>query len=353
MISKENFRQVVPYVPGEQPKENDVIKLNTNENPYPPSGNVLEVLGSMDNGSFRKYPDPEVSDLVNTLADYHGVNKENVFVGVGSDDVLAMCFLTFFNSGKKVLFPDITYAFYKVWADLFKINYKEVPVDKDFKIIPDDYMVENGGIVFPNPNAPTGLALSVSEIEGIIKANPDTLVIVDEAYIDFGGETALPLINKYDNVIVTRTFSKSRSMAGMRIGYCIGNKELISVLNSVKFSYNSYTMSDVAIKTGIVSVNDEDYFQRIVNKIIETREKTKLQLKELGFTFPDSSANFIFAKHNKLDAEQLFNALKENKIFVRHFGAERIKDYLRITIGTEKEMDALINFLREYIESNV
>ena len=350
MILEENLRQDVPYVPGEQPKDNDVIKLNTNENPYPPSSRVLEVLGAVSNNSFRKYPDPEVSSLVKTLAEYHNVGKENVLVGVGSDDVLAMCFLTFFICGKKIHFPDISYAFYKVWADLFKIDYKEIPVDEDFNIIPEDYMVENGGVVFPNPNAPTGLVLPLDRVEAIIKANPNTLVIVDEAYIDFGGETALPLTMQYDNVIVTRTFSKSRSMAGMRIGYCIGNEKLISVLNSVKFSYNSYTMSDVAIRTGMASVNDDDYFKRIVGKIVEVREKTKRELKALGFSFPDSCSNFIFAKHSYLDAEELFNALKENKIYVRHFGAERIKDYLRITIGTEKEMEVLIDFLKEYIK---
>ncbi len=349
MILQDNLRPVVPYVPGEQPRDNNVIKLNTNENPYPPSKKVLDALGSIGNDSFRKYPDPEVGSLIDALADYHRVDRKKVFVGVGSDDVLAMCFLTFFNSGREVLFPDISYAFYKVWADLFKINYREVPVSENFEIDPKDYMAENGGMVFPNPNAPTGLALSLDEIESIVKANADNLVIVDEAYIDFGGETALPLVDRYDNLIVTRTFSKSRSMAGMRIGYCIGNEKLISVLNSVKFSYNSYTMSDLAIKTGIASIEDDDYFSRIVKKIVETRESTKKELKALGFTYPDSSSNFIFAKHSELDAEELFNSLKENKIFVRHFNAPRIKDYLRITIGTEREMERLISFLREYI----
>jgi histidinol-phosphate aminotransferase len=353
MTLEENFRQVVPYVPGEQPKDNNVIKLNTNENPYPPSPKVLEAVKAIDSNSFRKYPDPDVSLLVSQIAHYHGFKKENVFVGVGSDDVLAMCFLTFFNSGKPVLFPDISYAFYKVWADLFKINYKEVPLDKAFNIVPEDYFVENGGVVFPNPNAPTGLALPLNAVEQIIKSNPNRVVIVDEAYIDFGGESALPLVNEYDNLIVTRTYSKSRSMAGMRIGYCIGSEKLISVLNGVKFSYNSYTMSDVAIRTGVASILDDDYFKRIVNKIIDTREKTKKELSSLGFEFPDSSSNFIFAKHKDVDATELFNALKENKIFVRHFDAPKIKDYLRITIGTEREMEILIDFLKEYIGKKI
>lgn len=347
----DNFRKVVPYVPGEQPKDNNVIKLNTNENPYPPSPMVMEALNKVNNTSFRKYPDPEVSELVESIAEYHHFKKENVFVGVGSDDVLAMCFLAFFNSGKEILFPDVSYAFYKVWADLFGIKYREVPLNDDFKIVPSDYIVENGGIIFPNPNAPTGLVLSLSDIEDIVIENKNRVVIVDEAYIDFGGDTALSLIKKYDNLIVTRTFSKSRSMAGMRIGYCIGNEELISILNSVKFSFNSYTMSDVAIKCGVASVNDDSYFKSIVSKIIDTREKTKAQLTKLGFEFLDSSANFIFAKHSKISGEELFNALKENKIFVRHFNSHRINDYLRITIGTEDEMEKLISFLSSYISS--
>lgn len=346
-----NFRKVVPYVPGEQPKDNNIIKLNTNENPYPPSPMVPEALNNINSNSFRKYPDPEVSQLVETIAEYHNFKKENVFVGVGSDDVLAMCFLAFFNSGKEILFPDVSYAFYKVWADLFDIKYREVPLNDEFQINPDDYMVENGGIIFPNPNAPTGLVLSLSDIENIVIENKHRVVIVDEAYIDFGGDTALKLIEKYDNLIVTRTFSKSRSMAGMRIGYCIGNEELISVLNSVKFSFNSYTMSDIAIKCGIASINDETYFKNTVAKIVETREKTKSQLSKLGFEFLDSSANFIFAKHKEISGEELFNALKENKIFVRHFNSDRISDYLRITIGTDLEMEKLISFLDSYISS--
>ena len=350
MVLQENFRSVEPYVPGEQPKDNNVIKLNTNENPYPPSPLVTEVLNGVSGNDFRKYPDPDVSDLVSALADYHGVDRENVFVGVGSDDVLAMCFLTFFNSGKEILFPDVSYAFYKVWASLFNIKYREIPLNDSFEIEPEDYFTENGGIVFPNPNAPTGLALPLSDVESIIKANPNTVVIVDEAYIDFGGESALSLVDKYSNLLVTRTFSKSRSMAGMRIGYCIGCKELISVLNSVKFSFNSYTMSSLAIKTGVASVKDDDYFKRMVTKIVDTREKSKKVLTSLGFTFLDSSSNFIFAKHREIGGEELFNALKENKIFVRHFNSPRINDYLRITVGTEKEMEKLFAFLKDYID---
>lgn len=349
MVLEDNFRSVVPYVPGEQPKDKNVIKLNTNENPYPPSQKVIDALNHIDNESFRKYPDPDISDLVKAIADYHNVSPKNVFVGVGSDDVLAMCFMTFFNSGKKILYPDITYAFYKVWADLFKIDYKEVPLNEDFTINPQDYLTENGGVIFPNPNAPTGLDFPIDNIEEIIKSNTERVVIVDEAYIDFGGETALPLVDKYDNLLVTRTFSKSRSMAGMRIGYCIGSEKLISHLNSVKFSFNSYTMSDVAIKTGVASIEDDEYFKKTVSKIIDTREKSKEKLSQLGFTYLDSSSNFIFAKHKSISGEELFNALKENKIYVRHFNQPKINDYLRITVGTEQEMESLFDFLSTYI----
>lgn len=341
MILSENIRSVVPYVPGEQPTETDIIKLNTNENPYPPSPEVTKLLHNRD-FSLRKYPSPEASELTNAIAEYHHVKKEQVFVGVGSDDVIAMCFLSFFNSGKPILFPKISYGFYKVWAELYKIPYRQIPLDEDFKIIPKDYFIENGGIVFPNPNAPTGLFLPLEQVESIVAASPDTLVIVDEAYIDFSGGSALPLVEKYDNLIVTRTFSKSRSMAGMRIGYCIGSENLISTLNSVKFSYNSYTMSEIAIKTGVASLSDDEYFHSTLEKIISTREKTKAELSKLGFDFPDSRTNFIFAKHRSVSGKQIFEELKKKKIYVRRFDADGISDYLRITIGTDEEMNELL-----------
>ncbi|MGN0418691.1 histidinol-phosphate transaminase [Anaerostipes faecalis] len=345
---RDNVRNVEPYTPGEQPKELDVIKLNTNENPYPPSPKVLEAMENIKN--LRKYPDPAAAELVDAIADYHGFTRDEVFVGVGSDDVLAIAFLTFFNGKKPVLFPDITYSFYPVWADLFQIPYETKPLDGDFNIIPEDYYGENGGIVFPNPNAPTGAMLSLDAVEDIIKYNQDVVVIVDEAYIDFGGTTAKELTRKYENLLVVQTYSKSRSLAGLRIGYAIGNKELIKAMNDVKYSYNSYTMNEPSIIMGKAVLEDEAYFQETRKKIIETREWFKEEMKKLGFSFADSMANFIFATHKTVPAEELFAEAKKNKIYVRYFKKPRIDNYLRITIGTREEMEALLQFFKDYIK---
>lgn len=347
-----NIRKVVPYVPGEQPKNTNVIKLNTNENPYPPAPGVKKALEAFDTDRLRLYPDPVVSDLVQAIADVYHVEKDQVFVGVGSDDVLAMLFMTFFNSDKPVLFPDITYSFYDVWADMLGIPYEQIPLDEDFRIRPADYARENGGIVFPNPNAPTGELLGLSEIEEIIAANPDVIVIVDEAYIDFGGISALPLIEKYDNLIVVQTFSKSRSMAGSRIGFAISNPTLIKYLNDVKYSFNSYTMDALTIALGTAAVKDTAYFEETRDKIIKTREWTKEKLRELGFVFGDSKSNFIFAKHPKVSGQKLFEDLKKHNIFVRHFSKpSRISEYLRISIGTDEQMQILVDFLRDYLRN--
>jgi histidinol-phosphate aminotransferase len=347
---EENVRKVVPYTPGEQPKLTKMIKLNTNENPYPPAPAVSEVIKNFPVERLRLYPDPVIGDLVKGIADFYQVSEEEVFVGVGSDDVLAMIFLTFFNSKKPILFPDITYSFYDVWADMLRIPYRTVPLDADFRIRPQDYTVPNGGVVFPNPNAPTGELLPLDAVEQIIAANPDVVVVVDEAYIDFGGESALPLICKYDNLIVTRTFSKSRSLAGSRIGYAFGNARLIKYLNDVKYSFNSYTMDSLTIAIGSAAVGDRAYFEETTRRIIETREWTKKELAALGFTFGDSKSNFIFATHPKLDMVELFEKLKKAHIYVRHFNKpERIVPYLRISIGTDEEMRTLIDFLRGYM----
>jgi histidinol-phosphate aminotransferase len=348
---EENVRKVVPYTPGEQPKKTRMIKLNTNENPYPPAPAVAEALKNFDVGTLRMYPDPAVSDLVNGIADFYRVKPEEVFVGVGSDDVLAMIFMTFFNSKKPVLFPDITYSFYDVWADMLRIPYETVPLDEHFCICPEDYRRENGGVIFPNPNAPTGELLALSAVESIIAANPDVIVVVDEAYIDFGGESALPLIHKYDNLIVVQTFSKSRSLAGSRIGYAIANETLIRYLNDVKYSFNSYTMDRITIALGTKAIADRAYFEETTKKIIATREWTKRELAALGFEFGDSKSNFIFATHPGVDMVQLFRDLKQADIYVRHFDKpERIVPYLRISIGTDEEMQELITFLREYLK---
>lgn len=344
------IRKVEPYVPGEQPQDEKLIKLNTNENPYPPAPGVERLLKEMDAENFRKYPDPSCGCLADALADRYGVKKEEVFTGVGSDDVLATAFLTFFNSSKPLLFPDVSYSFYKVWAGLFGISYETPALDEDFHIRPEDYKRENGGIVFPNPNAPTGLFMDLEAVEDIIRSNPDSVVIVDEAYIDFGGNSALPLTKKYENLLVVQTFSKSRSMAGMRIGFAIGSEKLIKAMNDVKYSYNSYTMNTPALLLGTEALKDEEYFQAVTGKIVKTREEAKKRFAEMGFTFPDSKANFLFVSHKKCPAAELFEALKGDHIYVRYFNQERLSNYLRITIGTDEEMEQLFQFLETYLK---
>lgn len=344
-----NVRKVVPYVAGEQPNRPNMIKLNTNECPYPPAPGVAKVISELDADMLRLYPDPGTTGLVNELAAYYGVSPEQVFVGVGSDDVLSMAFLTFFNSGKPILFPDITYSFYDVWANLYRIPYKTCALDENWKIDSEDYTQPNGGVIIPNPNAPTGVMESVDTIEKIVRANQDVVVIIDEAYVDFGGTSVLPLVEKYDNLLVVQTFSKSRAMAGMRIGFAIGSKKLIRYLNDAKFSFNSYTMNYPSQKAGIEAVKDDVYFRATVQKIIDTRERVKKELTELGFTFPDSMTNFIFASHRCVPAKEIFTALREKDIYVRYWDKQRIGNSLRITVGTDQEMDVLIDFLKKFV----
>lgn len=350
MSWEDGVRKVVPYTAGEQPKDKKIIKLNTNECPYPPAPGVKDAIESFSYDTLRLYPDMDVTDLRDSLASYYHLKPEQVFVGVGSDDVLAMSFLTFFNQkDKPILFPDITYSFYDVWAELYRIPYKMIPLDEKFEIVKEDYFQENGGIVIANPNAPTGVFMEVSAIEEIIKANPDVVVIVDEAYVDFGGESCLPLLEQYENLLIVQTFSKSRAMAGMRIGFAMGNTKLISYLQDVKFAYNSYTMNRTSIAAGVAAVEDKAYFKATTDKIIATRERVKKELASLGFSFTDTKSNFIFATHESVPAEELFLALKEAKIFVRHWNKPRISNYLRITVGTDDEMDSMLSFLKEYL----
>ena len=350
MSWEDGVRKVVPYVPGEQPKRTDIIKLNTNECPYPPAPGVKRALDQTDHEAFRLYPDPESGVLVKALAEYYGLSEKQIFVGVGSDDVLAMAFLTFFNTGKPILFPDITYSFYDVWADLFRIPFEKVPLDEDFRIRAEDYTGRAcGGIVIANPNAPTGVFLPLKQIEKIIAANRDVVVIVDEAYVDFGAESAMGLLEKYDNLMVVQTFSKSRAMAGMRIGYAFGNEKLIGYLADCRFSFNSYPMNRPALAAGAAALEDDVYFREICGKIIKTRERVKSRLRELGFSFMDSRTNFVFAAHEKASAKEIFEMLKENGIYVRYFAKPRIDNYLRITIGTDEEMDRLLSVLGEYL----
>lgn len=346
---EDNVRKVVPYVAGEQPNRPNMIKLNTNECPYPPAPGVEKLAENLDCSALRLYPDSKTTPLVDALAEYYHVKPEQVFVGVGSDDVLSMAFMTFFNSGRPILFPDVTYSFYDVWAELYRIPYKTCALDENWHICPEDYRQPNGGIIFPNPNAPTGVFESLEVVEEIIAANRDVVVIVDEAYVDFGGQSALPLLEKYDNLLVVQTFSKSRAMAGLRIGFCIGSEKLISYLNDVKFSFNSYTMNLPAQVLGVEAVRDDAYFKETTAKIIATRERVKRELKELGFDFPDSRANFIFASHERVPAEELFQALREADIYVRYWNKPRINNSLRITVGTDEQMDCLTDFLRNYL----
>lgn len=339
---RDNLRTIEPYVPGEQPNLPDMIKLNTNENPYPPSPKVVEVLKSFDCDSLRLYPDPNSQLLADALAKRYGLASDQVFLGVGSDDVLAIAFMTFFNSKKPVLFPDITYSFYDVWAELFQIPYERPALDEHFDLIREDYYKENGGVVIANPNAPTGVLQNIDFLRDVIEHNRDVVVIIDEAYADFSESSALELTKEYDNVLIVQTYSKSRALAGMRIGYAMGHPELIKAMNDVRYSYNSYPMTRLSVALGVAALEDETYFQDTVAKVIETREWTKEQLKRLGFSFRDSRTNFIFAAHESVPAVQIFDALREKHIFVRHFSQKRIDNYLRISIGTREEMERFI-----------
>ncbi len=345
-----NVRKVTPYTPGEQPNKPKMIKLNTNENPYPPAPGVQAALKEFDADCLRLYPDPAASVLVEALAAYHKVKPEQVFVGVGSDDVLAIAFMTFFNSKKPILFPDISYSFYPVWAEEFQIPYETPALDADFRIRTEDYLRENGGVIFPNPNAPTSLAMPLSEVKKIVRGNPDVVVIVDEAYVDFGADSALELVQQYDNLLIVRTFSKSRSMAGIRIGYAIGSPMLIKYMNDVKYSFNSYTMNQVTLRLGVESIKDDAYFRETVEKIISTREHAKEVLGQMGFSFPDSKSNFLFITHPEYQAKELFEALKKEDIYVRYFSLPKIDNYLRVTIGTEAQMETFYEFLRTYAD---
>lgn len=353
-----NLRKVDPYVPGEQPQAENVIKLNTNENPYPPSPEVTKLLRTMDiDNAMRKYPDPTSSELIRTLAEYYSVGQDQIFVGTGSDDVLSIAFLTFFNSDKPIVFPDVTYSFYPVWAKVYGIPYHEIPLDEDFRIRPEDYgwidtelendAIENGGVVIANPNAPTGIRLETADIEKIVASNPDVIVIVDEAYVDYSGESALSLLDEYDNLVIIRTFSKSRAMAGARIGFAIASARLIQAMEDVAQSINSYTMPTTTLMAGVESVRDDAYFRARIENVITTRERTVKELERRGFTVLPSSTNFVFAAPGRVSGKELFERLREKNIFVRHFSLARIDNFLRITIGTNQEMDALFAAIDE------
>lgn len=348
-----NVRRIVPYVPGEQPNLAEMVKLNTNENPFPPAPGVREVMQGLDADRLRLYPDATVGPLVRELASFYHLKEDMVFVGVGSDDVLAMAFMAFFNSEKPILFPDITYSFYPVWCDLFRIPYETPALDENFRIRKEDYYRENGGVVIANPNAPTAIYEELPFIEDIIRNNRDSIVIVDEAYVDFAGSSAVELIDLYDNLLVIQTFSKARSMAGMRIGFAMGNPELIKILNDVKYSFNSYTMNHTAILAGVEAVKDSDYFYEGIRKIKEIRSWAEKEFQALGFSFPESGANFLFVTHEKLSAKEIFIELRKHNIFVRYFDMPRINNYLRVTIGTKEEMEKMFHCIRNHLTINV
>ena len=349
---EEQVRRVVPYIPGEQPKQKGIIKLNTNECPYPPSPLVKEYAAAFETELLRLYPDPEASLLVNALADYYGVDADQVFVGVGSDDVLAMSFLTFFNSEKPVLFPDITYSFYDVWAELFHIPYRCPELDNDFRLVKEDYLTENGGIVIPNPNAPTGLFESLDTIEEIVAGNPDSMVIIDEAYVDFGGESAACLLGRYDNLLVVGTFSKSRSLAGARLGYAVGSPALIADLNTVKFSFNPYNINRLTLLAGEAALADAPYFARCCTQVAAVRDETAQALRALGFTVTDSKTNFLFAgAHPAVSGGEYYAALRQSSILVRHFTLPRIENWVRITVGTAAQMQRLVDVTKQILDA--
>lgn len=341
---------LVPYTPGEQPKDRTFIKLNTNENPYPPSPRVLEAIRREADPRLRLYPDPESAALRGALAEHYGVEPEQVFCGNGSDEVLGLCFYALFSPGRKVVFPDITYSFYPVYTQLFGLDYEEIPLNEDFTLPVERFLGGNGGAVICNPNAPTGRALPLLDIQRIVEANQEAAVLVDEAYADFGAQSAVELIGRYPNLLVVRTMSKSRSLAGMRIGYALGSPDLIADLNRVKYSFHPYNVNRLSMAAGAAAVADEAYFAACTAAIRQTRAWTVGELENLGFTVLPSQANFVFAKHQQLPGETLYRKLKENGVLVRWFDADRIRDYVRITIGSMEQMETLVEELTALLE---
>lgn len=338
--------QLDPYVPGEQPQDQQYIKLNTNENPYAPSPKVLEAIQNTQSDQLKKYPDPDASKVTVALAQYHQLEFENVFLGNGSDEVLAHAFQAFFQK-RKCAYPDICYSFYPVYSELYQCDVNTIDLNSNFEIEPNDYTHLNQGIIFPNPNAPTSRYLDLAAIEKILKSSQH-VVIIDEAYIDFGGESAVKLIAQYDNLLVIQTFSKSRSLAGLRLGYALGHKDLIEGLNRVKNSFNSYPIDCIAQAAAVASIKDDEYFKSTTQKIIDTRQTYSLELESIGFKVLPSYANFLMVEHKSLSAENLYLKLKEKGVLVRYFNKARISNYLRISIGTEEEMEELLTQLKAW-----
>ena len=344
-------RGLTPYVPGEQTERIDVVKLNTNENPYGPSPRVLEVLRDNINDALRLYPDPVSAELREAIAARFGITPANVFVGNGSDEVLAHTFRALLTHTAPVLFPDLTYSFYPVYCQLFGTPYQQIPLNAQFEIDVDDYMRENGGIVFPNPNAPTGIALDVAQIQRLLEANKDSVVVVDEAYVDFGCESVVPLVSRYPQLLVTHTLSKSHALAGLRVGYAVGHPDLIAGLERVKDSFNSYPLDRLAQKAAIAGIEDVDYVASASRKIVESRGRLTAGLQKLGFEVLPSAANFVLARHGVQDASELSAGLRERGVIVRHFrNPPRVAPYLRMTVGTDAQCNALLAALRELLD---
>lgn len=337
---------LVPYVPGEQPKMANLVKLNTNENPFGPSPKVVEAIKAELNDNLRLYPDPEGESLRQTIASYHSLKPEQIFLGNGSDEVLAHIFYGLFQHGEPILFPDITYSFYPVYCGLYNIEGIKVPLTDSFEINPEDYKQANGGVIFPNPNAPTGRYLGLEHVEEILRANPDRVVVVDEAYIDFGGESAITLVDDYPNLLVCQTLSKARSLAGLRVGFAVGHPDLIEALNRVKNSFNSYPLDRLALAGAQAAYEDEAWFRKCCDGVIRERERLTKALTELDFEVLPSKANFVLARHKTKSGESLAQGLREQGIIVRHFNKPRIEQFLRITIGTPEQNDALIKGLK-------
>ena len=337
--------KLVPYVPGEQPKLSKLVKLNTNENPYGPSAKALAAMQAEIGDTLRLYPDPNGDRLKCAVADYYGIQPAQVFVGNGSDEVLAHAFHGLFQHGKPLLFPDVTYSFYPVYCGLYGIDYQAIALDAEFQIDVADYARPNGGIIFPNPNAPTGCLLALDAIERLLQANPDSVVLVDEAYIDFGGTSAIALVDRYPNLLVTQTLSKSRSLAGLRVGLAVGHPDLIEALERIKNSFNSYPLDRIAIAGAAAAFEDREHFERTCQQVIASREELVSALRERGFEALPSAANFIFARHPQRDAAALAAGLREKGVIVRHFKQPRIDQFLRITIGTPEQNQALLQAL--------
>ena len=344
-------RHLKPYVPGEQPKLTNLIKLNTNENPYGPSPKVLAAICAEAADTLRLYPDPQATALKQAVARHFGVAPEQVFAGNGSDEVLAHTFLALLKHDKPLLFPDISYSFYPVYCNLYQIDFETVALRDDFAIAVEDYQRPNGGIIFPNPNAPTGRLLLLQQIEQLLDANRNSVVVVDEAYIDFGGESAIALVNRYDNLLVVQTLSKSRSLAGLRVGFAVGHPKLIEALERVKDSFNSYPLDRLAQAGAVAALEDDAYFRHTCEQVIRTRQQMTADLQQLGFEVIPSAANFVFARHPGIDAAQIAQFLRERSIIVRHFKLPRIDQFLRISVGTDDECAALATALRDLIKA--